>query len=360
MSNPFNPSFGKVPPVFLDRDKEIDNVVEGLKDNNSPWQTTMISGVRGVGKTAFLADVCRKLEEDKSWLVIDVPSNGKVMESLVQLASEKSASLLEKAGDSLSGVSVSVLGLGVGYSNSKETINYQNELEKILKKLKDKKMRLLVAIDEVLANEEICSFASIYQIMIRKDYPISLIMTGLPKAISELQNNEALTFLLRSQRITLPFLNEVSVQYSYKNIFDQADREIPLDVLKRMTSLTRGYSYAFQLLGYYVWDSEEKAVSNETIDSIMDKYKEGLFRNAYFKIFEELSKMDQNFLLAMAKSENEYVSMKEMVDELNKDNNYLATYRRRLMEAGIINSPSYGHVEFALPLFKDYLVEFKF
>lgn len=66
--NPFNPSFGKVPPVFIDREQAVQTLTEGLADRNSPWQTTMICGVRGVGKTAVLAEICRRLEEDPGGL----------------------------------------------------------------------------------------------------------------------------------------------------------------------------------------------------------------------------------------------------------------------------------------------------
>ncbi len=117
----------------------------------------------------------------------------------------------------------------------------------MLEKLQDKGMHLLAAIDEVTANRQIRLFASIYQIMICRGFPISLIMTGLPRNISELQNDKVLTFLLRSARIDLPMLNDVNVQYSYKETFEK-----------------------------------------------------GLFRNAYAQIYEESSRMDREFLKAAA------------------------------------------------------------
>lgn len=51
---------------------------------------------------------------------------------------------------------------------------------------------------------------------------MAFLMTGLPKNVSELQNEKNLTFLLRSNRIELPLLNQVTVQYSYKNVFSSA------------------------------------------------------------------------------------------------------------------------------------------
>lgn len=125
-----------------------------------------------------------------------------------------------------------------------------------------------------------------------------------------------------------------------------------------MTALTHGYSYAFQLLGYLVWENSSDEVTDAAIDSSMEKYKELLYRNAYSKIYEELSHVDRSFLLAMAACKEEAVPMKFISDTLDKKPNYVSTYRRRLMDSGVIQAQGYGAVEFSLPLFREYLLEF--
>lgn len=47
MNNPFNPSFGKVPPIYIDRVSQIEELVAELKNDDSPYQTTLIYGQRG-------------------------------------------------------------------------------------------------------------------------------------------------------------------------------------------------------------------------------------------------------------------------------------------------------------------------
>lgn len=356
--NPFNPAFGKIPPIFIDREDYVREIVEGISSFNSPMQTTLISGVRGVGKTVLLADICRELEADPKWIVADIPSNGNILEILVQSVREKASTELRRAIDSIEGISISLLGVGISYSADKPSVNYQLLLEKILRKLKEKHISLLVAIDEVEANTELRRFASIYQIMVRKDYPIALLMTGLPKNISELQNDKTLTFLLRSARIELPLLSQITVQYSYREVFSSAGKNISLPVLKRLTSLTLGYSYAFQLLGYLIWNKNTTKISDAVVDSCLEKYKELLYRNVYSKIYEELSLMDRKFILAMAACSETVVPMKFISDTLSKKANYVSTYKRRLIDSGVIQAESYGNVVFCLPLFKDYLIEF--
>ena len=142
--NPFNPSFGKVPPIFIDRDHYVQQIVAGLGNSNSPMQTTLISGVRGVGKTVLLADISHRLEADPTWIVADIPSNGEIMETLVQSVREKASSEVRKAIDSIEGISISLLGIGVSYSNAKPDINYQLLLEKIMIESKKKHISLLI------------------------------------------------------------------------------------------------------------------------------------------------------------------------------------------------------------------------
>lgn len=357
VKNPFNPSFGKVPAVFIDRDHISQVLIDGFKDPSGPAQTTLITGVRGVGKTALLTDVCEYFENEKNWIVCDIPSNSNILETLIQTIQVKADSGLKKSFASIDQVSLSLMGFSITFTPQSSSANYQLLLEELLKKMQKQDQHLLIAIDEVIANRSIKQFASIYQIMLRKNYPIALLMTGLPKNISELQNDDVLTFLLRSNRISLPMLNEINVHYNYKSVFEAAGKTIEENALKKMTSLTKGYSYAFQLLGYLLWETNESTLTNTVIDSIMDRYKENLFRNAYTKIYEELSDMDRKILNAMALTDTP-VPMKELAGLLKKKPNYISTYRRRLLDSGVIISPSYGYVDYSLPLFKDYILEF--
>lgn len=79
------------------------------------------------------------------------------------------------------------------------TARYQPLLMTMLRKVADHHMRVMLVIDEVKSTQSMRTFASLYQLLIRKNLPVALIMTGLPENVSELQNNSVLTFLLRSE-----------------------------------------------------------------------------------------------------------------------------------------------------------------
>lgn len=77
----------------------------------------------------------------------------------------------------------------------------------MLEQIKKAGKRLLISIDEVTNSEYIRVFASAFQIFIRQDYPIFLLMTGLYENIHNLQNEKSLTFLYRAPKVLLEPVN---------------------------------------------------------------------------------------------------------------------------------------------------------
>lgn len=364
LMNPFNPSFGKVPEIFLGRSGILKKIVQGLENYNSPYQTTMIYGVRGVGKTSLLTDVAHTMKKKENWIVVNLIPNVNLMSNLMESIYQQATSEVKKVLDRIDGVKLSAFKEAVGIEFHKSSYKFTTQvmLESVLKKLKAQGIHLLVTIDEAASTEEIKNFAALYQVMIREEYWISLIMTGLPEQISELQNDKVLTFLLRSKKIKLDPLMAMDIKYRYKRVFTQANRKLSDDLATKMTLLTNGYAYAFQLLGYLVWESENSVITEETLKSILDEYKEELYSNVYSKIYTELSSMDRKFIDAMIKFISEkqdnrgrQIPIAYIEKELGKPHNYVVNYRHRLLEDQVIEAPQRGSVQFTLPFFKEFV-----
>ena len=65
MNDPFNPSFGKVPPIYIDRIGQIEELVSELKNLDSSYQTILFYGQRGSDKPSFKAALCMKQRSKK-------------------------------------------------------------------------------------------------------------------------------------------------------------------------------------------------------------------------------------------------------------------------------------------------------
>jgi len=81
-TNPFNPQFGKRPRQFIGRELIIYDFIQSLDDSNDPNRTTIITGIRGSGKTAILSDIHMSLDP-KAYAIIDVTAqDGMLLEIL--------------------------------------------------------------------------------------------------------------------------------------------------------------------------------------------------------------------------------------------------------------------------------------
>ena len=127
-------------------------------------------------------------------------------------------------------------------------------------------------------NQYVKEFVAAYQILIRQDLPVYLLMTGLYDNINSLQNEKSLTFLYRAPKIELAPLNVGAMARNYVENF-----KIDKDKAIKMAKVTRGYSFAFQVLGYFTWENGgdyKKAIG---------KFRQYLDEYVYDKVWSELS-----------------------------------------------------------------------
>lgn len=61
----------------------------------------------------------------------------------------------------------------------------------------------------------------------------------------------------------------------------------------------------------------------------------------------------------MAQSNKNKVQIKEIRERLNRPSNFIANYRRRLLDDQVIEVTGYGEAAFTLPFFKEYILKRK-
>lgn len=198
-----------------------------------------------------------------------------------------------------------------------------------------------MTIDEVSNTSYMRQFASAYQILVRQELPIYLIMAGLHKNIQDLEDEENLTFLYRTPKYEMGPLNVTLIQKKYEKLF-----AIDAESAFEMAVITRGYAFAYQVLGKYVWESKDKAID----DDVLALFDEALERYVYDKIWSELSKTDKWYLKFIAQKST--METAELLELTKKKKNEFSQYRARLRDKGIINVSSYGMIQMNLPRFE--------
>lgn len=169
-------------------------------------------------------------------------------------------------------------------------------------------------------------------------------MTGLYENIYSLQNDKSLTFLYRAPKIILEPLNYTAVRKQYMDIFN-----LDSEAAGIMTGLTKGYPFAFQVLGYLYWENREK----RTLEEILPEYDQYLEEYVYSKIWSETSPKDREVLTVISRSGESKV--KNIREKLNMTSEQFSVYRDRLKRKGILDTRTYGEVSFSLPRFAEFI-----
>lgn len=341
MNNPFTLSFGKKPLQYISRISQTNQILETFCSDVPSNQIFMITGVRGSGKTVLMTSIANELKQDDSWIVIELNPTIDLLQSLAA----KIYGLPDMHSRFLNArLDFSAFDLGVSVENAAPVTDIENVLELMLEQIKKSGKRLLVTVDEVTPSEYIRIFASSFQIFLRQDQPIFLLMTGLYENIYDLQNDRSLTFLYRAPKLLLEPLNYSSVRNHYQKIFD-----IDTKTAGKMTGLTKGYPFAFQVLGYLYWENR----NCKNIEDILPEYDQYLEEYVYSKIWSELSSLDQKVLMNI--SPDEELKVKELRDRLQMSSELFSVYRDRLKRKGVIDTREYGKISFALPRFAHFV-----
>ncbi len=341
MNNPFTLSFGKKPLQYISRIAQTNEVIQNFEAEIPPNQIYMITGVRGSGKTVMMTSIAAEMKKRENWIVVELNP----MRDLLKSLAAKLYSIPQMHERFLKAkLDFSAFGLGVSIEEAPPITDIEDVLMHMLEQIKKAGKHLLITIDEVVNEEEIRIFASSFQIFIREDYPIYLLMTGLYENIYELQNNKALTFLYRAPKLILEPLNYTAIRKSYMDIFS-----IEAAQAEKMTVLTKGYPFAFQVLGYLYWENRKL----HSIEEILPEYDQYLDEYVYSKIWSELSELDKKILLEMAVSGEDRV--KNIRENLQMDSGKFAVYRERLKRKGVVDTREYGKMYMALPRFEEYV-----
>lgn len=341
MKNPFSPSFGLSPSEYIIRPAQTTEIINTFTNEPTTNSTYMLSGVRGSGKTVFMHNIA-KILEDKGWITIPLNAQKDMLHSLAAKLYNHPLFFPLCLNAKLD---LSILGIGLSIEKSNPISDEEVAIENMLTLAKEKGIKILVTIDEVKNNQSMREFASAFQIFVGRELPIYMIMTGLYKNINNLRNVDSLTFLYRAFRVNMGALNISLIATKYKNIFSVSDEKAAT-----LASLTKGYSFAFQSLGYLLW--ENKSLPEDELINLYDVY---LADYSYEKIWTELSPKQKNVLKCLSELGGENVKCKEIIKKMESDSNKFTGYRDILIKEGIIVSNSYGHISMALPRFSEFV-----
>lgn len=200
--NPFKPTAGGEPPLLIGRGKVIRDFEKGLDNGvGAPGRIMLVTGARGTGKTVMLT-VFGDQAKARRWDVIEETASAGLCERLVDALRTGRGAL-----DHLTiRPSLTFAGAGIGLGEAElspkrmpETL--RSAIAGRLDALEKRHAGLLITIDETQAAErsDMIAIATAIQHQIRERRNIAIVFAGLPQMISDLFNDEVITFLRRAK-----------------------------------------------------------------------------------------------------------------------------------------------------------------
>lgn len=339
--NPYAISFGRVPNQYINRSVVVDSIVEAVEDDPIREQAFKLTGLRGTGKTVTLTAIEKKLRSNGDFIVVGLKSNSDIMRDLVAELYSQVPFITEYVDAKLN---LSAFGIGIEASKKSPVASLGYALKMILKQIDKKKKRVLITIDEVRKTQAIVDFIQEFQLLIREDLPIFIIVAGLYEDIQSVENADGLTFFLRAEKYEMKPLNITTIREDYIKTLG-----VSREVAEELAYMTKGYPFAYQALGKFMWDSGRKKISQEVL-SLLD---ETLSEKVYEKIWSELAPKDRFFLEFI--SQKDTIAASELLEITKKKHNEWSEPRKRLHDKGIIDASIRGQVSMRLPRFKEFI-----
>lgn len=368
--NPFRPSFGVNPPLLVGRDAELlafgDAVDAGP---GAPGRATLYTGVRGVGKTVMLNEV-EAAARARGWVVVSETAVPGLVGRLVRHRLPEVAEQLELAGSGdgrrrLTAVTLPLHLGGVTWQppSSDQQLDLRAQVAALTNHLAERGTGLLITVDELHRADRsgLRELVATLQHCFREERPIAFAGAGLPAAITDLLNDDVLTFLRRADRYHLGSVDLADVADALRTPLLETGHSITDEALDVAARGTGGYPFLIQLVGY--WTCKLPSTGTPTVQITEASAAAGvqaarrrLGSLVHEPALRDLSEVDRTFLAKMAVDDGPS-RMADIAERMEADANYASQYRRRLIAADLIYRTGHGRVDYTLPHLREYLRE---
>lgn len=342
MKNPFNVSFGKKPIELLSRSEILENITDVFENDNPKTETYIITGPRGSGKTIALGLIIEHFLKKDDWIVVNLNPYLEIHEQIAAriYSNENFKKIFVKKE-----LSIGFKGISFSISGEDKVKDIFTLLDKMFTYLKRKNIKLLFTIDDISNNENVRAFVYSFQGFLSKGFNVFLLATGLYKNVASLQNNKSLTFLIRAPKLLIKPLNIRAAYLSYKRLLNVSDGNA-----LRLAKISNGYAFGFQLLGNIMFENNKTVID----DVVISQFDIELENKVYSMIWEDLTELEKKIVIFIAKHEG---CDREIINsKLKLKGNSISSYKKSLINVGILSDENRGEFRFYLPRFKEFVL----
>lgn len=339
--NPYALNFGHFPNKYIHRNLLVGDIVESLEDNLDDDSVFFLSGAKGMGKSVLIQAIEEIVSHDEDWVAVSINKQRDMAVSLAASLYEREPNITVFV-DSKLNLSRFGIGKNVSKINPVATIHYA--LKRICNELEKRGQRLVVLIDDIDKSDAVVDFLSEVEDLADDGLRLNLIVTGTKENLDSVKTDIDTKLFNRIIEYEITPLNRELVTMDYANSL-----EVSPEVAYELAKLTKGYSFAYQVLGKYMLELDIKEITPE----LLILFDEALSEKVYIKLWNDLAPKDKLFLRVIA--EYDEIDASELLELTNKKHNEWSEPRKRLSDKGIIDAKNRGHISMRLPRFNQFI-----
>jgi hypothetical protein len=382
--NPYTPNAGARPPVLAGRDELLERfeiLLERLRNGRSE-QSMLITGLRGVGKTALLGTLEGSARE-RGWVTVDAEITKHtafaerishlVRRALLQLAprsswgerARRAASVLRSFQITIAGDGSLSFGLGGEIEPEEgraDSGHLGDDLTDVLLALgeaaAERGSGVVILLDEVqfLALEELEALISALHKTVQRALPVTLVGAGLPQ-LPRLAG-EAKSYAERL--FTFPVIDRLDPEQALRALTEPARAEgveFEPAAAAEVVEFTEGYPYFLQEYGKVLWDLAERSpIGVDDVERAQEAVEAKLDGNFFRVRAERVTPLELSYLRAMAELGPGPQQAGAVAGQLDRTSQQLAPTRARLIDKGLLFTPGHGLAAFTVPQFDRFLL----
>lgn len=383
IKNPFSPGAGSPPPELVGREGILEQarVLLGRVKEKRPEKSFLLTGLRGVGKTVLLNEIERlaaktgyrtvplEAHEDKALAAMLVPPLRKLLFELDRVAGagDKAKRGLAVLKGFMNGVKLAMGDIEVGLDiepekGSADSGDLESDLPNLFMAVaeaaEERKTPVALLIDELqyFSAQELSALIMAMHKMQQRQLPMVLIGAGLP--ILPRLAGESKSYAERL--FSFPNIGALSEPDANKALQDPT-KAVGVDfeaaALKEIFRLTQGYPYFIQEWGYQSWNrAAGPPITLEVVQAATATVIKRLDANFFRVRFDRLTPGEKRFLRAMAGFGAGAHRSADIAEALGVNINSLGPGRAKLIQKGMIYSPTHGDLAFTVPLFDEFML----
>ncbi|MGB7981129.1 MAG: ATP-binding protein [Candidatus Nanopelagicales bacterium] len=384
LTNPYTPNAGAEPQAVVGRDDQLASfdLLLARIERGRTEQSMILTGLRGVGKTVLLGQF-RTKALTREWVVVEleVSKNDesafrrdiatRIRTALVELSPRArwterfthAASVLKSFALSVDAAGTWSAGLDVDAAQGfADHANLALDLTDVFLALgeaaQERGRGVVLLFDEVqfLSKAQLEAVIEALHKMVQRKLPITMVAAGLPQ-IAELAG-DAKSYAERLFKF--PHLGNLAPADARAALTRPAldeGAQYAKDALDEAVTITGGYPYFLQELGYAVWTvAEGPLITRDDILLTVPSYEAKLDESFFRVRVDRATELQRAYLRAMAQLGSAPQKASDVADAMGRTSQNLAPTRAELINMGLLYTPEHGYAAFTVPHFDKFLL----